>query len=181
MKLFSLKDMPNFAGVIRTSICIPRSLSLLKMILNCAVFILPTAHAHDRVIDVTSYAEVVLASSDSDALHPAFSNLFVQTEIIRERHAILCTRRPRSPEDQTLWMFHMMAVRGAKIEEVSFETDRMQFIGRGNTINASSSNERVHGTFKQSRFSAGSDCCNQVSYNTRTRRNGNNRYDIRAR
>ncbi len=89
-----------------------------------------------RSIDVTSYAEVVLASSASDALHPAFSNLFVQTEITRDRHAILCTRRPRSPEDQTLWMFHMMTVRGAKIEDVSFETDRMQFIGRGNTINA---------------------------------------------
>ena len=87
-----------------------------------------------RAIDVTSYAEVVLASSASDALHPAFSNLFVQTEIIRERQAILCTRRPRSPEDQTLWMFHTMAVRGTNTGKVSFETDRMQFIGRGNTI-----------------------------------------------
>ncbi len=34
-----------------------------------------------RAIDVTSYAEVVLASPAADALHPAFSNLFVQTEI----------------------------------------------------------------------------------------------------
>ncbi|MGH8760919.1 MAG: glucoamylase family protein, partial [Burkholderiales bacterium] len=49
-----------------------------------------------RTIEVTSYAEVVLASSAADALHPAFSNLFVQTEIIRQRQAILCTRRPRS-------------------------------------------------------------------------------------
>jgi cellobiose phosphorylase len=57
-----------------------------------------------RTIDVTSYAEVVLASAASDALHPAFSNLFVQTEILNEKRAILCTRRPRSPEDQTLWM-----------------------------------------------------------------------------
>ncbi|MFZ0454582.1 MAG: glucoamylase family protein [Ignavibacteriaceae bacterium] len=89
-----------------------------------------------RAIDITSYAEVVLASSASDALHPAFSKLFVQTEIIRERHAILCTRRPRSPEDQILWMFHMMEVRGAEVERVSFETDRMQFIGRGNTVDA---------------------------------------------
>ncbi len=89
-----------------------------------------------RTIDVTSYAEVVLASSASDALHPAFSNLFIQTEIIHERQAILCTRRPRSPEDQTLWMFHMMAVRGADIKEVSFETDRMQFIGHGNSMSA---------------------------------------------
>ena len=49
-----------------------------------------------RAIDVTSYAEVVLASPAADALHPAFSNLFVQTEIIRQQRAILCTRRPRS-------------------------------------------------------------------------------------
>ena len=52
-----------------------------------------------RAIDVTSYAEVVLASPAADALHPAFSNLFVQTEIIRERQAILCTRRPRSADE----------------------------------------------------------------------------------
>ena len=66
-----------------------------------------------RAIDVTSYAEVVLASSAADALHPAFSNLFVQTEIIRERQAILCTRRPRSQDEQAPWMFHLMAIHGA--------------------------------------------------------------------
>ena len=49
-----------------------------------------------RTVDVVSYAEVVLASAASDALHPAFSNLFVQTEIISARQAILCTRRPRA-------------------------------------------------------------------------------------
>ncbi len=86
-----------------------------------------------RTIDITSYTEVVLASSASDNLHPAFSNLFVQTEIIEERHAILCNRRPRSMDEKTPLMFHMMVVRGVNIEKVSFETDRMQFIGRGNT------------------------------------------------
>ncbi|MGC2432613.1 MAG: hypothetical protein WA433_02435 [Desulfobaccales bacterium] len=86
-----------------------------------------------REIDVTSYAEVVLAPSAADALHPAFSNLFVQTEIIRQRQAILCTRRPRSRDEQAPWMFHLMAVHGAAIGEVSYETDRSQFIGRGRT------------------------------------------------
>src|SRR5205085_2191415 len=52
-----------------------------------------------RSIDITSYAEVVLAPAAADAIHPAFSNLFVQTEIIGERQAILCTRRPRSREE----------------------------------------------------------------------------------
>jgi cellobiose phosphorylase len=87
-----------------------------------------------RAVDVTSYAEVVLASPAADALHPAFSNLFVQTEILPQRKAILCTRRPRSLDEPVLWMFHLMAVHGADIGEVSYETDRMQFIGRGNTV-----------------------------------------------
>ena len=65
-----------------------------------------------RTIDVTSYAEVVLAPAAADALHPAFSNLFVQTEILDDRRAILCTRRPRSLEEQVPWMFHLMTVRG---------------------------------------------------------------------
>ncbi len=87
-----------------------------------------------RSIDVTSYAEVVLALPAADALHPAFSNLFVQTEIIRRQQAILCTRRARSQDEQAPWMLHLMAVHGAEIGEVSYETDRMQFVGRGNTV-----------------------------------------------
>jgi cellobiose phosphorylase len=86
-----------------------------------------------RAIEITSYAEVVLASSAADALHPAFSNLFVQTEIIRDRQAILCTRRPRSLDEHSPWMCHLMAVHGAHIGTMSYETDRLQFIGRGRT------------------------------------------------
>ncbi|NMG74014.1 GH36-type glycosyl hydrolase domain-containing protein [Aromatoleum diolicum] len=83
-----------------------------------------------REIEVTSYAEVVIAPPAADALHPAFSNLFVQTEILHERCAILCTRRPRSAGEQAPWMLHLMAVHGAKLGEVSYETDRLRFIGR---------------------------------------------------
>ena len=89
-----------------------------------------------RTIDATSYAEVVLAPSAAEALHPAFSNLFVQTEIVHPRRAILCTRRPRSLDESAPWMFHLMAVHGADIGEISYETDRMQFIGHGNTVAA---------------------------------------------
>ena len=35
-----------------------------------------------KVLDITSYAEVVMATQASDEAHPAFSNLFVQTEIM---------------------------------------------------------------------------------------------------
>ncbi|MBN2437940.1 MAG: cyclic beta 1-2 glucan synthetase [Deltaproteobacteria bacterium] len=87
-----------------------------------------------RTIDVTSYAEVVLTPPAADMLHPAFSNLFVQTEILRRERAIFCTRRPRSRGEPTPCLFHLMAVQGADIGEISYETDRMQFIGRGNTV-----------------------------------------------
>ncbi len=88
-----------------------------------------------RIIEITSYAEVVLTSAASDEAHPAFSNLFVQTEINNGRNAILCTRRPRAQDEQTPWMFHLMKVNDAKVENVAYETDRDQFIGRGFTIN----------------------------------------------
>ncbi|OFZ84215.1 MAG: cyclic beta 1-2 glucan synthetase [Betaproteobacteria bacterium RBG_16_66_20] len=89
-----------------------------------------------RTIEVTSYAEVVLASAAADALHPAFGNLFVQTEIVNARQTILCTRRPRSRGEQAPWMLHLMAVHGAEVESVSYETDRARFIGRGNSVAA---------------------------------------------
>jgi cellobiose phosphorylase len=87
-----------------------------------------------RAIDVASYAEVVLTAAAADALHPAFSNLFVQTEILGGQQAILCTRRPRSQGEPSPWMLHLMAVHGAPIQAVSYETDRRRFIGRGNTV-----------------------------------------------
>lgn len=86
-----------------------------------------------RTIELTSYAEVVMAPAAADAAHPAFSKLFVQTEILRQEGAILCTRRPRSKGEQMPFLLHHMTVHDASIRAVSFETDRSAFIGRGNT------------------------------------------------
>jgi cellobiose phosphorylase len=87
-----------------------------------------------RKIELTSYAEVVLTTPAADATHPAFSNLFVETKILRKRSAILCTRRPRSKDEKTPWMLHLMAAEKVKDDLVSFETDRSKFIGRGRTV-----------------------------------------------
>ena len=84
-----------------------------------------------RSIEITSYAEVVLAPAAADALHPAFSNLFVQTEIVESRRAMLCTRRPRSREEHSPWLFHLMSLHDAEVEALTYETDRARFIGRG--------------------------------------------------
>ncbi|MCR4332686.1 MAG: hypothetical protein NUV34_08305, partial [Sulfuricaulis sp.] len=86
-----------------------------------------------RHIEVTSYAEVVLAPLNADLAHRSFSNLFVQTEILPEQQAIICTRRPRTPGEQVPWMFHLLAAPGVVADAPSYETDRARFIGRGRT------------------------------------------------
>ncbi len=86
-----------------------------------------------RHIELTSYAEVVLAPLNADLAHRAFSNLFVQTEILPKQQAILCTRRPRTPGEPVPWGFHLLAAPGATADEASYETDRAKFIGRGRT------------------------------------------------
>lgn len=85
-----------------------------------------------RRVELTTYAEVVLAPAASDRAHPAFSNLFVQTELLAEGEAILCQRRPRAPDEASPCLFHMMVVHGRSEQTASFETDRAAFLGRGN-------------------------------------------------
>ncbi|MBN1879666.1 cyclic beta 1-2 glucan synthetase [bacterium] len=87
-----------------------------------------------RVIELTSYAEVVLALPDADAGHPAFSNLFVQTEFLQTSSAILCTRRARSVDEKPPWLLHLMVGRGGEQGDISCETDRFRFVGRGGVL-----------------------------------------------
>jgi cyclic beta-1,2-glucan synthetase len=92
-----------------------------------------------RHIEITSYAEVILAPQNADLAHRSFSNLFVQTEILHDRQAIICTRRPRTKDERVPWMFHLMAVpvgnggenSAETAQTPSYETDRAKFIGRG--------------------------------------------------
>ena len=93
-----------------------------------------TNHSNmERVIELTSYAEVVLAPAAADSAHPAFSNLFVQTEFAHPS-AILCTRRARSEEEKPPWLLHVMVGQGGRQGKISCETDRSRFVGRGGTL-----------------------------------------------
>ena len=86
-----------------------------------------------RIIEFTSYAEVVMAPAAADNAHPAFQKLFVQTEILRNENAILCTRRPRAKDEQMPWLLNLMTVHEGALLDVSFETSRSEFIGRANS------------------------------------------------
>jgi cyclic beta-1,2-glucan synthetase len=89
-----------------------------------------------RQLELTSYTELALATRDADRVHPAFSKLFIQTESLPERHALLAWRMPRSPQDHSVWAAQVLALPSAadaSVEAVQIETDRARFVGRGRT------------------------------------------------
>jgi cyclic beta-1,2-glucan synthetase len=90
--------------------------------------------ASTREIEVTSYAEVVLAAPGADAAHPAFSKMFVRTEFDAPSGTLLATRRSREPKERPLWMFHFSVVEGEALGMLQFETDRARFLGRGRDL-----------------------------------------------
>ena len=87
-----------------------------------------------RDIEITSYAEVVLAPQSSDVAHPAFSKMFVRTEFVSRHGAILATRRRRAPDEPELWASHHAVTEGTVIAGPEVETDRARFIGRGREL-----------------------------------------------
>ena len=87
-----------------------------------------------REIDVTSYAELVLAPQPDDLAHPAFLKLFVATEYIAELGILLATRRRRAPTEQEIWAAHLVVVDGEVLGKLEVETDRARFLGRGHGV-----------------------------------------------
>ena len=87
-----------------------------------------------REIELTSYAEIVLAPPEADAAHLAFSKLFVQTSYLPKMGAVIATRRRRSPSDPEAWAAHLTVVEGHAVGEPEVETDRARFMGRGRGV-----------------------------------------------
>ncbi|TVR07365.1 MAG: cellobiose phosphorylase [Salinarimonadaceae bacterium] len=83
-----------------------------------------------REIDVTSYAEVVLAPAAAHERHPAFSKLFVHSERLHGQNALLFKRRPRRPADRPPVLVHSLLPGDGSVTAAGFETDRRRFLGR---------------------------------------------------
>ena len=89
-----------------------------------------------REIEVTSYAELVLAGQDADIAHPAFAKMFVETSHLSAIGCILATRRRRAPNEAGIWAAHFAVVDGDAVGRPEVETDRARFLGRGGSIRA---------------------------------------------
>ena len=110
----------------RRSPCRPRTTS------KCGGCRSPTAATRPREIEVTSYAEIVLARPEDDLAHPAFGKLFIETEFDAQSAGLLFSRRPRAADEAPIVGVPRARRRRAALGgAVEWETDRARFLGRG--------------------------------------------------
>ena len=94
-----------------------------------------TNHSDKTVnMELTSYLEVVADQYRSDVAHPAFSKLFIETEFIKDQRMLVASRRLRSPGDKKNFVLHRIVAEHTLRQNVQFEIDRRQFIGRNGTL-----------------------------------------------
>ena len=86
-----------------------------------------------RILRLTSYGEVILAPQAADARHPAFNKLFIESEFVPELNLQIFVRRPRSNREITMFMGHMLVVKGSQVI-ARHEADRYCFIGRDHSL-----------------------------------------------
>ncbi len=95
----------------------------------------PTPAREAREIELTSYAELVLAPPAADARASGVLEAVRADRVSCPRRARSWRRAGRrSPEEAELWAAHFAVVEGEAVGEVEIETDRARFLGRGNDV-----------------------------------------------
>jgi cyclic beta-1,2-glucan synthetase len=90
--------------------------------------------SEEMTLDVISCFEAVLADPRADEAHPAFSNLFLQTDWHPHWRALLVSRKPRLHGDPTMAVAHFLADSDANVGEIDFIADRRAFLGRNRQV-----------------------------------------------
>jgi cyclic beta-1,2-glucan synthetase len=83
--------------------------------------------------DFISYSEPVLSDHNADISHPSFNKLFIETEYIEVKNALLAKRRRKDKEDEVVYGINKIVFDKKKCKSLSYETDREKFLGRNNS------------------------------------------------
>lgn len=87
-----------------------------------------------RSLEITSYMEITLTGFSADSAHPAFSNLFVQTQYDEKENVLIGSRRGRVKGAKVPYIFHKAVLKGEMEGAISYETSRLNFIGRNREL-----------------------------------------------
>jgi len=83
-----------------------------------------------KTLFVCSYSQVVMSPEGGNLRHPAFNKLFIVSEFLEEQQVLMFSRRKRDPGENDVCFAQMIV--GA--ETLTYEADRLQFLGRGGAI-----------------------------------------------
>jgi cyclic beta-1,2-glucan synthetase len=86
-----------------------------------------------RQIALTSCGEVILGDPAEDRRHQAFSKLFVESTYLPASRVLLFRRRLRAASEDPVYLSHGVVTTPEVGADVSAESDRAAFIGRGGT------------------------------------------------
>ncbi len=84
-----------------------------------------------RRLRLTSYTEPVLAPQATDARHPAFNKLFMESEYLEATNVLFVRRRPRKAGETPFYLGQLIATEGKIDLARAYESDRARFVGRG--------------------------------------------------
>ena len=88
----------------------------------------------EKIMEITSYCEITLTTFAADSVHPAFSNLFIQTEYDESEGVLLGNRRGRVKGAKVPYIFQKIIVNGEYEGDITYETSRLNFIGRNREL-----------------------------------------------
>jgi cyclic beta-1,2-glucan synthetase len=83
-----------------------------------------------RRLTLTSAAEPLLLSTEDAARAPAFSKLFIESELVTELDALVFARHLRSAKEECAVLVHRLVREGPSVTLFGYETDRAAFFGR---------------------------------------------------
>ncbi|MBK5201154.1 MAG: hypothetical protein JJE21_06440 [Spirochaetaceae bacterium] len=87
----------------------------------------------DKIIQLTSYLEVVGDSYLAELSHPAFNKLFIESEFLKEESIFLSKRRNQNTINKP-YLMHMVKSGNKFVKEIEYENDRLKFIGHNNSL-----------------------------------------------
>ena len=85
-----------------------------------------------KMLEITSYMEVVNDSHMAELSHPAFNKLFIESEYLQGKDIFLSKRRSNKSVEKP-YVMQMLRTGSKLLYPVEYENDRAKFIGRNNT------------------------------------------------
>ena len=90
----------------------------------------------DKELELTSYTEPILSENMDDVSHKVFNNMFIKTEYNKDTNSLIAKRKSRGDSNINSYMVTRLIIEDP-IDKYTYETERSNFIGRGNTVGTS--------------------------------------------